>query len=58
MQNSKITNNNSWVEEGQRKSPKHLKGSTQTGKQSYKKHSEENRALQNVKKSKTTKKIS
>ena len=55
MQNGKITNNNSRVEEGQRKNPKSLKGSTQTEKQSYKKHSENNRALQNVKKNKTTK---
>ena len=45
MLNSKITSNNCWVEEGQRKYPK-------------RKHSEKNRALQNVKKDKTTKKIS
>ena len=43
------------TEEGQRKSPKNIKCTIQTGKEPYKNHSEKNGALQNAKKSKTTK---
>ena len=50
-----LNNNNTWAEEGQRKSPKmnqsNWKGALQN-------HSEKNRALQNAKKNKTTKKKS
>ena len=42
-----LGNNNSWAEEGQRKSPK-MKHSKQ--KEPYENHSEKKRALQNAKK--------
>ena len=50
-----LSNNNSWAKEGQRKAPK-MNQSNQKG--GYKNHSEKNRALQNAKKNKTTKKKS
>ena len=47
LNKAKPLNNNTWAEEGQRKSPKM---NSQTGKEPYKNHSEKNRALQNAKK--------
>ena len=53
---NKNTNNNSYIEETQRKSPTM---NSQTGKEPHKNHSEKNSALQNAKKNnKTTKKKS
>ena len=53
---NKNTNNNSKIEEGQRKT---LKWTSQIRKEPYKNHSEKNRPLQNAKKdNKTTKKKS
>ncbi len=51
---NKNTNNNSYIEEGQRKSPKMY----QTGKEPYKNHSEKKRALQKAKKNNKTTKMS
>ena len=51
-----LSNNNSWAEEGQRKS---TKMNRQIRNEPYKNHSEKNRALQNAKNNKkTTKKKS
>ena len=55
LNKAKPLNNNTWAEEGQRKSPEM---NSQIGKEPYKNHSEKNRALQNAKKNKTTKKKS
>ena len=50
-----LSNNNSWAEEGQRKSPKMNR---QIRNEPNKNHSEKNRALQNAKNNKTTMKKS
>ena len=56
LNGAKPLNNNSWAEEGQRKSPKMNQSNW---KRAYENHSEKNIALQNAKKNnKTTKKKS
>ena len=54
LNGAKPLSNNSWAEEGQRKSPKMNR---QIGKEPYKNQPEKNRALQNAKKNNKTTKI-